>query len=549
MSALRRAAVALLGAVAVTGALSAATAGATGAAATPVTGGTAVVGLETSPACLNVLAASCSTAISGWVTENTLLGAYRVTPGLFFKPVLVAGADIKHATAQHPFSVTYHIRPEAVWSDDVPVSADDFIFTYATIVNPANAISDRTGYTSITGAVKVDDKTVTFSFDRPFAAWKTLFSIVLPQHVLAGRDFNSAFLSEIADPVSHVPIASGPYLLTSWVPGQLTLARNPLWWGAHTPYLDSVVFRFPFDTPGEVAAVASGAVDVIVPSGSAGLLPLLTTPKVKVVQTPGLFQEHLEFHVSSSTQPLLGQAWFRQAVGYAIDRAAVAQAIWGAVSPGIQPLQSLVSFPQDASYVPDFAAYTYDPARVATIMTAHGCVRGTDGIWSCNGSRASIGITVNAATASRVLEESLMQSQALAAGIELVVQNLPPNVIFGPLGLPGGFYDSAIFAWVVGPDPSWTAGIYGCGADLNYTGYCSPVVTDLLNDSLAELNETTRAAELNAADALLAQDVPSLPLFQRPQFVAYRATLHNLVDNAALEGPFWNLADWWKAAP
>src|SRR3954454_8340641 len=168
--ALRRAVTALLGAVAVTGALSAATAGATRAAATPVIGGTAVVGLENNPSCLNLLAAACNTLSSEWVTENTLLGAYHVTPGLFYKPVLVVGADIKHQTARHPFAVTYHIRPEAVWSDGVPVSADDFIFTYATIVDPANAIADRTGYTSITGAVKVDDKTVTFSFDRPFAA-------------------------------------------------------------------------------------------------------------------------------------------------------------------------------------------------------------------------------------------------------------------------------------------------------------------------------------------------------------------------------------------
>jgi peptide/nickel transport system substrate-binding protein len=130
-----------------------------------------------------------------------------------------------------------------------------------------------------------------------------------------------------------------------------------------------------------------------------------------------------------------------------------------------------------------------------------------------------------------------------------VSQNLPPNVIFGPFGIPGGFYDSAIFAFVVGPDPSWPAGIYSCGSPSNYTGYCSPAVTDLLSDSLAELNETRQAADLNAADALLAQDVPSLPLFQRPQFVAYRATLHNVDANPAPEGPFWNLADWWKTAP
>jgi peptide/nickel transport system substrate-binding protein len=507
----------------------------------PPSGGTAVVGLEQSPACLNLLLSACNSLASYWAAENTLLGAYHATPDLTYEPVLVDRADVvKHATAKKPFSVTYHIKNEAVWSDGVPVTADDFIFTYRAIVSPATNVPDRTGYSSITDAVKVDDKTVTFTFDRVFAAWKTLFSTVLPQHVLAGQDINNAYLFEI-------PVGDGPYQVTSWIPGQsLTLTRNPRWWGAHAPFLDSVEYRFLFDSNDEVAALASGAVDLIVPTPGLNVLPLYTNPNVSVVQTPGLFMEHLDFRVTSTTQPLLGQTWFRQAVAYAIDRAATTQALWGALSPGIQPMQSLVSWAQQQDYVPHFAAYTYDPTQVASIMSAHGCVRGADGIWSCNGVRASIGITVTSTSASRISEESLYQMQARAAGIELVPQNLPPNVIFGPFGIPGGFYESTIFGWVNGPDPSWPVGLYSCGGLSNYLGYCSQQVTSLLNASLEETNAKKRADALNAADALLAQDVPSIPLFQRPQLVAYRTTLHNIVDNASIEGPFWNLADWWE---
>ena len=507
----------------------------------PVTGGTAVVGLEQSPACLNLLLQACNSLASFWAAENTLLGAYHATPDLTYEPVLVDRADVvKNATAKKPFSVTYHIKKEAVWSDGVPVTADDFIFTYQAMVNPANNVADRTGYSSITDAVKVDDKTVTFTFSKVFGPWKTLFGTVLPQHVLAGQDVNNAYLFA-------VPVGDGPYQITSWIGGQsLTLTRNPRWWGAHAPYLDSVVLQFPFDSNGEVAAITSGAVDLILPSGGLNLLPLYTNPSVSVLQTPGLFMEHLDFHVTSTTQPLLGQTWFRQAVAYAIDRGAAAQAVWGTLSPGIQAMQSLVAWAQQPDYVPDFAVYSYDPAQVASIMSGHGCVRGADGIWSCNGVRASIGITVTSTNAARLIEESLFQSQALAAGIELVPENVPANVIFGPSGIPGGFYDSAVFAWVNGPDPSWPVGLYSCGAPSNYMGYCSQQVTDLLSASLEETNAKKRADLLNAADALLAQDVPSIPIYQRPDIVVHQTTLHNIDDNAAPEGPFWNLADWWK---
>jgi ABC-type transport system substrate-binding protein len=96
------------------------------------------------------------------------------------------------------------------------------------------------------------------------------------------------------------------------------------------------------------------------------------------------------------------------------------------------------------------------------------------------------------------------------------------------------------------PEPLWT-GIYTCGAASNYTGYCSPSVDDLLVAADAELNANRRAADLNAADAALAADVPVLPLYQRPLVVAHGAALHGVVANASVMGALWNLADWWKA--
>ena len=37
-------------------------------------------------------------------------------------------------TRQAPFTITYTIRPEARWSDGVPITAQDFMFTHAAIV-------------------------------------------------------------------------------------------------------------------------------------------------------------------------------------------------------------------------------------------------------------------------------------------------------------------------------------------------------------------------------------------------------------------------------
>ena len=64
-------------------------------------------------------------------------------------------------------------------------------------MNPAYDIPSRTGYDQIVNAVRVDAKTVRFEFNGPYAPWKGLFPTVLPQHVLAGTDFNTIWASPI----------------------------------------------------------------------------------------------------------------------------------------------------------------------------------------------------------------------------------------------------------------------------------------------------------------------------------------------------------------
>lgn len=155
----------------------------------PRVGGTAVIGADQEPACLNVLHGACNTAWASWTAGIALPGAYRVTPSLSYEPVLVERVDVRAA----PFALTYHIEPKAVWSDGVPVSADDFIFTRDVIVDPANDVVTRTGYELIERAVKLDTKTVRFEFSRPFVAWKQLFPSVLPKHVLTGTDFDQVW--------------------------------------------------------------------------------------------------------------------------------------------------------------------------------------------------------------------------------------------------------------------------------------------------------------------------------------------------------------------
>ena len=137
----------------------------------------------------------------------------------------------------------------------------------------------------------------------------------------------------------------------------------------------------------------------------------------------------------------------------------------------------------------------------------------------------------------------IAQAQAKNAGIELVPANAPSRILFPQLS--DGNYQIAMFAWVGSGDPAGQVDIYGCGGESNWKGYCSKKVTDLLKQSDQELDPTKRTALVNKADAIMALNVPTLPIVQKPTFLVYKTKIKGIRDNSTLQGPTDNMEDWW----
>ena len=498
---------------------------------------TAVVGIDFDPPCLNVLLLGCNFNVAATIAGPTLAGAFRVLPDYSFEPVLVDRVDVQ----SQPFALTYHIKQQAVWSDGMPITADDFIFTVETILDPSNNTL-REGYEHIIQTVKVDLKTVTFRFSAPNPDWRSLFPYVLPKHVLAGHDFDQVWRDEIADPVTHTPIGSGPFLVTAWTKGQsLTTSRNPRWWGPRDPFLDSIVYRI-VPSGSQLDGIKNGSLDLVFPQSQLGIADVAQFDEIAVQSAPGTGMDHLDFNVESATMPFLRERWFRQAVAFSIDRAAVAAASYDTLVPNYPALHNL-SFPiTQAQYEPVFARYVHDPQAVAAIMLGHGCVAGADGIWSCAGTRASVKFATTRGNLQRELVQQLMIAQARVAGIELVPDNDDAGILFGTR-LGAGQYELIMFAWIRGAGFPAVLSLYGCNGEQNVMRYCSQAVTDLAARADAEVDPVLRAQLINDVNRLLAEDVPSLPLFQRLTFLVHRKSLRGPQVNPGGLGT-WNVETW-----
>jgi ABC-type transport system substrate-binding protein len=509
-----------------------------------------VFGQEQDIVGFNAVLSCCSQFWAAVQGVPVIRGTYNVTNKL--KHVLDLVSDAKATKT----TLSYTIRKDAFgnWGGrKIPVTYKDFVYTWQAYVDPKNDVVGRDGYDQITGYTHKGDKQITFKWKKPYAAWQDIFGFVYPSQALAGLDFNKIWTDCICGNDGK-PISDGPYLLTNYTKGQgSTFKVNPFWYGKK-PALKEVDFKVITDTNTEVQAMRGGEVDAINPTFGLNLLPLKSTPGVTFNQVPGLYQEHIDIQFGPKGQPLLRAPWMRKAIMMGIDRQAIIKTVYGEIAGNTKPLDSLIYYPADASYKPDFAKWNYAPAKALALLKAH-CSGGpsapsgsNSSYWTCAGLPAKFRYTWTASNATRTTQEAIVKAQLKSIGIEIVDASLPANVVFGPTGIPSSNYDLANFAWVTAADPAGFVPTWGCGGESNYLQYCNRAATRLMEASNSELDPEKRAVLFQKANALMANDVPSVPLYSRPNPLIWKSDVLGMKNNPSNIGFSWNMEEWhWKS--
>jgi len=185
--------------------------------------------------------------------------------------------------------------------------------------------------------------------------------------------------------------------------------------------------------------------------------------------------------------------------------------------------------------------------------------RGADGIYALNGKRLSLEIMTTVNNKLRQNTIQIITAQLKQAGIEIKM-SLNPNIFAGAdkdkHSLAGGDFDMALFAWLGAPAVADRVPIYHSvehGAQQqNYVWGNDPRVDELLGKMVVEPDATKAADLANQADAQLWTDMFTLPLYQKPDFLACNSRLtpynpstkRGVGDNASQDSPAWNSQTW-----
>ncbi len=516
--------------------------GAEGAPGEPVRGGTLVVGSIADLEGVNELTVASSRVFSN-VGFQLFLHLLEERPDFEEHPPTFAPslAESYEFSDDH-LQLTFHLRDDIVWSDGVPITAEDVRFTWEAQTSPEVAWNDAYVKESIRDVEVVDPRTVVFHYDEvsPNQLLDANEGVILPKHAWGELPFSEWRTN--ADFFVENMVVSGPFRLESWTPQQeIVLARNDRYHEPELPYLDRVVFRMIPERSNQVAQLLAGSLHVVVQ---------IPTPDVERVRQSAVAEVESYYHrlfshiVWNMENPLFADRAVRQALTLAIDRQQIVDTLWGEFgrlsdSPIVQN-----NWAHDDSLEP----WPYDPERARRMLAEAGWSDSDgDGVIDKDGVPFRFELTTNQGNDERLDAVVMIKEHLRRVGIEVEPRTMEFNAMFS--NLYGHDFEAVLSAWGM---PTTLSQRYAFHSDSiaegeNFSAYSNPELDALIErmESLAEIEEAEPL--LHEMQQIIHRDQPMTFLWESQRIVGASTRLHDLDPNVL--GTFWYLHRAWLQPP
>ena len=409
-------------------------------------------------------------------------------------------------------SITFHLRDDAHWHDGEKVTSEDVKYTFDTIKDNASYyLSSRL---QIVDSIETPDQyTVVFNLTQPdvsFIAdigWYACF--ILPEHI-----FNNGQAWE-DNPASKEPIGSGPFKFVEHKQGEyVTLVANPEYHEG-APKLDRVIFSIIPDDATAVQALINGEIDVLESVPAANVDELLANNNIRMVLNEYPSPMRIIFNMDNE---VLQDVNLRKAIATAINREEISEKVYNGIQkPEYNMYPSLIEWASNS----EDTAPKFNIEEARRILEEAGYTQDSEGYYVR-------GITIDVFEDGNYPDAAKLMAATLAeAGIELIVQVHEFNawnekVIIQRdfmLELQGGF---------MGPDPAALYKRFGTGQGSNVGNYSNAEFDDLCLRAVAIGDQAERARLYKEAQAILAEELPYIPIVAYAAYDANNVRFTNL---------------------
>jgi peptide/nickel transport system substrate-binding protein len=409
----------------------------------------------------------------------------------------------------------FKLRPDVKFSDGSPFTAQDVVFSYERASKVPNSPSPFTVLTrQITRLEIVDPLTLRITTGSPAPLLPIdLSGLPILSHTAAAGGAPEGKTTAELDRGEGL-IGTGPFMFVAWKRGgDLVLARNETYWGPK-PAWAKIVFRPIPDSATRVAALLSGAVDLIEMPPMADLAKLRKDPKVTLAHTPSSRVIYVALDQFAQPSPgipdtngknPLKDRRVRQALSVSVDRKGIVDKVLDGFG---QPAGDLLPYPAFGTRKetqPD----RYDPAEARRLLAEAGYAKG---------------FAITLGTPNGRYAGDLKVAQAVASswsrvGVKTGVEATAPPVFFKNRDefrysayLSGWGADSGEMSNPLRALLATTNREKGMGGN-NRGRYSNPAMDAKLDEALRTVDDKKREALLQEASKLVMADDGILPLY------------------------------------
>lgn len=457
---------------------------------------------------------------------------------------------------------TYRLRPNLVWHDGLPLTAQDFIFSWKVYTTSDLGQGTSTPQGLMEEVLAPDDRTVVVRWARPYpdaailAQEETRGFPPLPRQALQAAYDRADWDAFLAHPYWTTQyIHLGPYRLDRWEPGSSIEASA---FDRHVlgkPKIDRVQIRFINDANTGLANLLSEAIhlaaDDAVGFQQGIILKRDWAPRNAgtVLINPNLFrgtraQQRPEL---LETRALL-DVRVRKALAYTLDKQGINDALFDG-----QNIMADDVFPPIMEFYPAIeraiTKYPYDPRRSEQLMNEAGWFKSPEGFYaSPSEGRLSPELKTNA-SAQYESEVSIMAAGWRQAGFDVreaalaAAQAQDPQVraSFGSLFTHSGPQGEAALSGetttsIPRPENRWNG--------RNRGGWTHPEYDRLFDAYSTALDRPERVLLMAQLMRIFTEELPSIPLHFDPGVIAHTAALRGPLVAADRDSTGWNVHEW-----